>query len=309
MSECIGILLADDTLIAREGWRRILETTDGVCVLGEALVIEEVHSRTQQLRPDVVLLDLKWHHDRRAGLTAIRRLKRENPDTKLIAISAYEELLAEARRAGADGALPKSFSRAELLATVYAVCSEQPDEDVWTVRLQLDATGYATRLAALKPGRRAAGRYEALMEEVLPFLFEGHLTDFEFQRRHHEGEEIWDAVAYNNSNDPFWTSIRQQHEVSQALFELKNVRSLRATHVSQLAGYLGDPLMRFGVIVTRNASTTGATREAHRTLKRHGDVILILGDDEILEMLRVKADGGDPTDCLRRVYLALVRTA
>ncbi len=227
----------------------------------------------------------------------------------MIAVSAYEELLAEARRTGADGALPKSFSRAELLATIHAVCSEQPGEDVWAVRLQLDATGYANRIAGLKPGRRDAGRYEALMADALPFLFEGHLTDFAFQCRHHEGEEIWDLVAFNSSSDPFWTAIRQQHETSQVLFELKNVGSLRAMHVLQLVGYLGDPLMHFGVIVTRNAPTKGAIREARRTLKRRRDVILILGDDEILEMLRVKADGGDPTDCLRRIYLALIRLA
>jgi DNA-binding NarL/FixJ family response regulator len=309
MKEHLDVLVADDTLIAREGWRAILETTDEVRVVGEAITIEDVYFQTQQLCPDVVLLDVKWGSHKQAGLAAILKLKRECPDVKIVAISAYEELLARARGLGADGALPKSFSRDELLATIKAVCFEQPGEDVWAVRLQLDATEYANRLAGLKPGRRDARRYEELLAEVLPFLFEGHLTDFESQCRHHEGEEIWDIVAYSNSGAPFWETIRQQHQTGQILFELKNVGTLRSAHVLQLVGYLGDPLMHFGVIVARNAPTQGAVRQARRTLERSGGkkVILILGDDEILEMLRVKAGGGDPSDCLRHIYLAFVR--
>lgn len=307
MSESIRVLLADDTLIAREGWRSILETDEGIELVGSVSVIEDLLPQARRLRPDVTLLDLKWDFDERAGLQGILQLKREAPAGAVIAVSAHPGLLAEARQSGADGALSKSFSREQLLATIRAVLAGQPATDLWAVRLLQESRRFAGRLRQLSPGRGDARRYEELMEEMLPFLFENHLSDFEFQVRHHEGEEVWDGVAFNDSTAPFWTSLRQQHGVGQLLFELKNVHKLKATHVRQVLDYLSDPATGMAIIVTRNALATGAARTARRALLRDGRLVLILGDDDLLEILRVRADGGDPSDCLKRAYLALLR--
>lgn len=307
MTDPAGVLLADDTLIAREGWRSILDTAGQFRVVGEVRVIEDLAPKVRELSPDLVLLDLKWDFDNRAGLQAIPQLKRELSAVKLIAVSAHPGLLAEARLSGADAALSKSFTRDQLLDVIGAVLSEHPVTDLWAVRWLQESRRFAVRLRKLEPGRRHARQYEELMEDTLPFLFEGHLSDFEFQVRHEEGEEIWDGIAFNSSAAPFWSTIRQEHGAGQILFEIKNVQSLKSEHVHQVRGYLSDPHVRFALIVTRNAPTTGASRAARRSLERDGLVVLILGDDDILEMLRVKADGGDPSDCLRRAYLAFTR--
>lgn len=308
MNEYIRVLLADDTLIARAGWRYVLNAESGLEVVGEALVTEAILPQAKQLGPHVVLLDLKWDNDNQAGLKVITSLKKELPEVKVIAVSAYEELLAQAKQRGADGALPKSFSSHQLFAAIRAVCSgETATETTWAVHLELEARGYIARLARLKPGRQDAKHYEVLMEEILRFLFSRHLSDFAAQSRHHGGDEIWDIVAFNKSNDPFWSTIRQQHSASQVLFELKNVRLLKADSILQLADYLGDPLMHFGVLVTRNPPHTSAVKKARSILDKRRDVILMLNDDDVVEMLRVMANGGDPTESLSRIYLATVR--
>jgi DNA-binding NarL/FixJ family response regulator len=302
-------MLADDTLIAREGWRAIIETTEDISVVGEATVVEEVCPAACNLRPDLVLLDLKWGADKRIGLRTISRLKSLVPDAGVIAISAYEELLAQARQAGADGALSKSFSRRELLCTIRAIESGPPGSSNWTAHLQsqMQANGYSDRLIRLEPGLADSRPFENLMEEVLPFLFGEHLTEFCSQCSHRDGEEYWDVVAYNSSGSSFWTAIRLQHQASQVLFELKNVGRLEKSAVQQLVGYLGDPFLHFGVIVTRNAASVGAARAARQALRNHSYVVIILNDDDILEMLRWRGEGRDPTECLRRIYLDLVR--
>ena len=116
----IKILLADDTLIAREGWKKILESENDMVVIGEAITAGEVQRKVDQLRPDVLLMDLKWFGDETAGRTAIRGVKAYSPAVKIIAFSAFEELIRDARSAGADSALLKTFTRQELLDEIRA---------------------------------------------------------------------------------------------------------------------------------------------------------------------------------------------
>lgn len=119
----IRVLLADDTLIAREGWKRILEFANDIDVVGEATKHHEVVRLVEDLSPDVILMDLKWFGDETAGASTIRQIKTAFPEVKVIAITAYEHLIRDARGAGADDALTKTFSREELTALIRDVAS------------------------------------------------------------------------------------------------------------------------------------------------------------------------------------------
>lgn len=117
----ITVLLADDTLIAREGWKKILMTEPDIVVMGEVIIAQETLHKVHDLRPDVLLMDLKWFDDENAGVSAIAQIKREAPATKVVAITAYTDLVPGARKAGAEAVLPKGFSKAELIDTIRAV--------------------------------------------------------------------------------------------------------------------------------------------------------------------------------------------
>jgi NarL family two-component system response regulator LiaR len=153
----ILVMIADDTLIAREGWKKILETVADMQVVGEAETAQETPQEVRELRPDVLLMDLKWHEDSAAGMQAIAQVKRDRPETKIVAITAYPELIAGARKAGADGVLTKGFSREELVSMVRAVHQMNgfplPSEEV-----------------------PLAGKLTKREREVLPLMAEG-LTD------------------------------------------------------------------------------------------------------------------------------------
>lgn len=124
-AQTIKILLADDTLIAREGWKRILETENDMEVVGEAGVAQEVPMKLKDLSVDVLLMDLMWSYDESAGWVTIREAKRDYPKVKIIAVTAYDNLIPEARRAGADAALLKTFSREDLINLIRALASRQ----------------------------------------------------------------------------------------------------------------------------------------------------------------------------------------
>lgn len=123
--EKIQVLLADDTLIAREGWKRILDPVENINVVGEAETVLEVRKRVAELLPDIVLMDLNWMGDEDAGWTTIQELKTTFPGLKIIAVTAYEHLIKDARRAGADAALTKTFTREQLLSMIEDLASSE----------------------------------------------------------------------------------------------------------------------------------------------------------------------------------------
>lgn len=121
MEPRIRVLLADDTLIAREGWKKILETEEGIEVIGEAITAQEVPQKVRELQPDVLLMDLKWFEDESAGAAAIAKVNQVSHQTKVVAITVYPHLIADARKVGCEAALPKGFSKVELVGTIRAV--------------------------------------------------------------------------------------------------------------------------------------------------------------------------------------------
>lgn len=121
MSDKIRVLIADDHEISRDGMRHILETGSDMQVVGEAGAINDAIWQVHRLRPDILLLDLKWFQDEKAGLDAIRRLRLEVPETRIIAITVVDYLVEPAREAGAHAAVTKDIHRRELLDEIRSV--------------------------------------------------------------------------------------------------------------------------------------------------------------------------------------------
>ena len=120
----IRIMIADDTDIAREGLKRILATEQDMEIVGEGATLYETIRKVHELRPDILILDLKWFNDESAGIEAIKRLKEEVPETKVIAITVYPHLTQQAKNAGALSALNKEVPKGQLIEeirSVYAV--------------------------------------------------------------------------------------------------------------------------------------------------------------------------------------------
>jgi len=116
----IRILIADDHLVVREGVRTMLEIQPDFEVVGEACDGEEAVSLAGKLQPDVILMDLRM--PRLDGLGAIRAIRRQWPQLKVVILTTYDDdaNIVQGLQAGARGYMLKDSSRDAIFAAVRA---------------------------------------------------------------------------------------------------------------------------------------------------------------------------------------------
>jgi NarL family two-component system response regulator LiaR len=117
----IGVLIADDHAVVRQGLRTFLELQADIEVVGEAADGEEALAQAAALQPDVVLMDLVM--PRLAGVEAIERLRASGSAARVIVLTSFldEDKVLPAVRAGAAGYLLKDVAPAQLVDAIRTV--------------------------------------------------------------------------------------------------------------------------------------------------------------------------------------------
>ncbi|MFJ3514342.1 MULTISPECIES: response regulator [unclassified Streptomyces] len=117
----IRVLIADDQPLVRRGLALILGPDPEFEVVGEAEDGARAVALAQQVRPDVVVMDIRMPV--LDGVRATEELARTLPGTRVLALSTFDmdEYVVAALRAGAYGFLPKDISPEELIAAVRIV--------------------------------------------------------------------------------------------------------------------------------------------------------------------------------------------
>lgn len=119
----ISLLLADDHAVVRAGTRQLLERQPDMRVVGEAANGEEAVRLAVQLKPDVVIMDVRMPG--MSGVEATRRIKQEVPQVAVLVLTAHDddEYIFALLQAGANGYLLKTAEIDELVRAIRAVAS------------------------------------------------------------------------------------------------------------------------------------------------------------------------------------------
>ncbi len=116
----IRVLLVDDHEIVRLGLMTLINDQENMEVVGEAGTAGEAVKSVEQLRPDVVLMDIRMPGE--GGIVATRDITSKFPQTKVVMLTSFadDELVMRAIQAGAAGYVLKQVGNEELLRAVVA---------------------------------------------------------------------------------------------------------------------------------------------------------------------------------------------
>ncbi|KIP92226.1 LuxR family transcriptional regulator [Microbacterium sp. MEJ108Y] len=121
MTEPIRLLLVDDQALIRVGFRMVLDAEDDMVVVGEAADGHDAIAQATELRPDMVLMDIRMPG--LDGIAATAAIVREHPQTRVLVLTTFDldEYAFGAIRAGASGFLLKDAQRHEMIAAIRAI--------------------------------------------------------------------------------------------------------------------------------------------------------------------------------------------
>jgi len=169
----VRLLICDDHAVVRSGLSMLLHGRNDIEVIGEASEGDEAIELSQQLKPDVVLMDLSMPHGK-DGMTATTELKKLMPEVAILILTMHDddEYLFRAIQIGASGYILKNAPHDELLQAIQSVASG--DAYLYPTATKRLMGEY---LEKLRTGGEAATPYDTLSDrerEILSWLAKGY---------------------------------------------------------------------------------------------------------------------------------------
>ncbi|HMA11138.1 MAG TPA: response regulator transcription factor [Steroidobacteraceae bacterium] len=164
-SDVVTVLLVDDHAVVREGYRRLLERSPSIRVVGEAADAQSAYLAFIEHHPQVTVMDISLPGA--SGIESLRRIRARDPGARVLMFSMHDEPVFASRafEAGARGYITKAAAPEALVDAVLTVARGQPY-----------VTGHMAHELALRSKTSAAGAPADLSPrefEVLRMLVAG----------------------------------------------------------------------------------------------------------------------------------------
>lgn len=118
---CINVIIADDHMMVRQGLQQLLELDGEIKVIGQASEGKACLSIMNEVKPDIVLLDINMPNIN--GLETLKIIKKENPSQKVLMLTIHNEIeyLLKAMELGANGYILKDSEYATLRKAIFTI--------------------------------------------------------------------------------------------------------------------------------------------------------------------------------------------
>ncbi len=124
MKKNVTVYLVDDHAVVREGYKHLLQKAN-IEVIAEANSGEEAYSQFNEIKPDVIVMDLSMPGI--GGIEAISKIMGKNKHAKILAFSMHDDVIFSARamQAGAKGYITKASAPSVLVEAVFAIANNK----------------------------------------------------------------------------------------------------------------------------------------------------------------------------------------
>jgi DNA-binding NarL/FixJ family response regulator len=167
----LRILVADDHALMRRGMKAILESQPGWSVCGEAHTGREAVTKAEELRPDIVILDICMPELN--GIEATRQIRKVSPRTEVLILSVHhsDNLIRELLDAGARGYIVKSDADADLVTAIESLAQRKPFFTSYATEMLMN--GYAGDGSSTEQLTSTPEKLTGREREIVQLLAEG----------------------------------------------------------------------------------------------------------------------------------------
>ena len=172
-------------------------------------------------------------------------------------------------------------------------------------RVSKAALALARRFTQLPAGAADWPAYQTLILEVFAFLFEDVLKEPRPQSPTFLGTLRRDVTFRNAADSGPWFDWKSRHHVESVLIECKNQDELSHDDLRQTACYLGRIMGRLAILACRKATVDDARELLNWFVTNDDKYILVVNDETLVDWIRLKDQGGSPTDAIADLYRSL----
>ncbi len=167
----LRILIADDHDLMRRGVKALLQSHAGWEIVGEAHTGREAVSKADELKPDVVILDISMPDLN--GVDAAKRIRKASPDTEVLILSVHysDQLIRDILEAGVRGYIVKSDSDRDLAIAVETLANHKPFFTPRATEVML--TNFNEGKTKADPPETMRDRLTSREREIVQLLAEG----------------------------------------------------------------------------------------------------------------------------------------
>jgi DNA-binding NarL/FixJ family response regulator len=168
----LRVLIADDHALMRRGVKAMLESHADWEICGEAKTGREAVTKTEQLKPDIVILDISMPDLN--GMEAAKRIRKESPGTEILMLSMHysDQLIREIVDGGVRGYILKSDADRDLIIAVETLANHKPFYTSQVTELMLGSFYNSSGIAREAP-KQVHERLTSREREIVQMLAEG----------------------------------------------------------------------------------------------------------------------------------------